>query len=199
MEAKVPTFTQIMSAFSDEMRLKIIELAIKDDVHPDDLSRRLDTSRTNVYKHLEILQETLFITKIEHPDGKIYYHLTQQGHAAYQKWKQTYEEYIKGTLKIEALPPPITPKPELKPPAERPPEVSKPNLLSQAVEKVNIRLAFIIIETVLFLTGTYWVTSSILAVAAGYSPLALVGGIFIALTFWTLMFLVYALYKRYVE
>ena len=82
-EVKVPSFTEVMYALSDGTRLMILELAEAEDVHPDKLAKKLGTSRTNVYKHLEILQETGFIEKAQHPDGRVYYHFRDQGRAAY--------------------------------------------------------------------------------------------------------------------
>ncbi len=205
-EVKVPSFTEVMYALSDGTRLMILELAEAEDVHPDKLAKKLGTSRTNVYKHLEILQETGFIEKAQHPDGRVYYHFRDQGRAAYSKWKQTHEEFVKGTFKIEEIPPITRPEPgSATPVAEEP---AKPwlsaieetlNKLSRIVGGINIKRIFVTIEAIIFAIGLWWLITSIIAYVSGKAPpLAVLGGLFVAILTWIIMFLLHALYKRYV-
>jgi len=206
VEAKIPSFTDIMYALSDGTRLRILELAEPKDTHPDELAKKLNTSRTNVYKHLEILQETGFIEKTQHPDGRVYYHFRDQGRAAYAKWKQTHEDFVKGTFKVEEIPPVTKPEPRPVAPAIEQPVKPKSNTIERTVVAlsriaggINMKRAFATIEAIIFLIGLYFLVSSIIAYISGRAPLlAIFGGLIVALPAWIVMLLLYALYKKYV-
>lgn len=166
------------------------------------MAKTLDTSRTNVYKHLEILQKTGFIEKAQHPDGRVYYHFRDQGRAAYAKWKQTHDEFVRGTFKIEDIPPIAKPEPRpvvepVKPRRSATEEAL--TKLSRLVGGINIKNIFVIIEAIIFVIGFYFLMAGIAAYLSGKAPpLAVLGGLFVAISAWIIMFLFYTLYKRYV-